>query len=154
MNVFWDIIRKKSRLFVIGTAVYFIVLVLLHWHFSLSWNELLFLIGGAIGIYFLDAAEVIFRVDPSPFRTIVFMGLFAIVGFFIITSSGSFLASGLVLSLYLTQLLWQFGEWMTLKNLNRWYQMLAEPVTPQNQFVIMCIFTAVFIFQTVIFIRS
>ena len=154
MNIFLDIVKKKSPFFVLCTGIYFILLILLHWHLSFSWNILWFCIGGAIGIYFLDAAEVVFHVAPSPFRTIVFMGLFAVVSFFIVTSSGIILATGLVLSLYLTQLLWQYGEWITTKNLDRWYQMLADPVKPKTQCMIMWILIAFFVLQSVMFIRS
>jgi hypothetical protein len=95
----------------------------------------------------------VFSVHPSPFRTIVFVVLFAVVSLFVITSSGSMLAIGLVLSIFLTILLWQVGEWALMKNLNTWYRMLADPVSTSVQRIILYISGIVFLIETIIFIR-
>jgi hypothetical protein len=83
----------------------------------------------------------------------VFAALFALVGLFIVTSSGSMTASGLVLSLYLTMILWQIGEWEIKKNLNDWYRMIAGSVSARIQVWILVGFIAVFLIETLLFIR-
>jgi hypothetical protein len=76
------------------------------------------------------------------------------VSIFIVTSSGSMLAGGLVLSLFLTVLLWQIGEWEIHKNLTDWYRMIAGPpdVKTQQWILVACI--AVFVVLTILFIRQ
>lgn len=105
-------------------------------------------------MYFLETAEEFFHLDPSPFRSVVFVGLFAVVSFFVVSSSGSFLAAGLVLLIYLTLVFWQLGEWMMVKHLNRWYGMVAEPVSPTIQGWIMIVTIVFFFIETVLFLRG
>ena len=63
------------------------------------------------------------------------------------------LASGLVLSLYLSMILWQVGEWELQKNLNGWYRMVAGVVDTKTQLWILLGFVALFIVETLLFIR-
>lgn len=104
------ILQKKPPVFVIIALIYLALTALLKWQLQFSANFIWYLIGGVIGICFLDAAEVFFNLAPSPFRTTIFNWCFAIVSFFVVTSSGSFLGSGLVLSIFLNLLLWQIGK--------------------------------------------
>ncbi|MCL4200124.1 hypothetical protein KJZ67_02135 [Patescibacteria group bacterium] len=67
-----ELIRSKPRIFVYITGVYLLVLVLLKWLTNPSLDALWFFMGGAIGVYFLDAAEIFFGLQPSPFRSHVF----------------------------------------------------------------------------------
>lgn len=105
------IVERKPMIFLYISLAYLILVALLKWFIYLPIASLLYLAGGIIGVYFLDAAEEFFKLSPSPFRSIIFQGLLVIVSLFVITSSGSFLASGLVLTLSLTLLLRQWGNW-------------------------------------------
>lgn len=147
------ILQKKSPTFLIVTMVYLLIVAFGKWTIHPTVDTVQFLAGGLLGMYFLDAAEVVFNVSPSPFRTIVFVALFAVVSLFIITSSGSMLAIGLVLSVFVTILLWQTGEWVLIKNLNTWYRMLADPVPVSVQRIILYLSGIVFLIETIIFIR-
>ena len=148
-----ELIRSKPRIFVYITGVYLLVMVLIKWLTNPSLDALWFFVGGAIGIYFLDAAEIFFGLQPSPFRSIVFGTLFAVVAFFVVTSSASMVGIGLVLSLYLQMLLWQVGEWRVNKNLDSWYRMGAGPVSIYTQRSILIIAFIIFLVETIIFVR-
>jgi hypothetical protein len=84
---------------------------------------------------------------------VVFGALFAAVAFFVVTSSTGTIGSGLVLSLYLQMLLWQIGEWRVNGNVNSWYRMVAGPVLPSTQRLILIVSAVVFFTETFIFIR-
>lgn len=106
-----ELIKRKPPLFVVISVAYLVSVGFLKWQIQPPVWALAYLGGGMLGVYFLDIAEVFFNLVPSPFRTIAFQGLFVLVSFFVVTSSGSFLATGLVLSIYLTMLLRLSFEW-------------------------------------------
>lgn len=143
---------RKPLLFILIPLAYIVLVGLLKWRFRPPIESLMFLLGGAIGIYFLDAAEAFFKLTPSPFRTVLFMGLFAVVSFFVVTSANSLIASGLVLSLYLTMLLWQTGEWRAAGNLNSWYQN-TSPAPLLTQKYLVWGFAVFFLVETFLFVR-
>lgn len=147
------VLRQKPRIFVYISLVYLLIIVLAKWVLHPSLDALWFFLGGAIGVYFLDAAEIFFALNPSPFRSVVFGALFAAVAFFVVTSSTGTIGSGLVLSLYLQILLWQIGEWKVNGNVNSWYRMVAGPVPPSSQRLILIVSAVVFLAETLIFIR-
>jgi len=147
------ILKRKPLLFLIGSLFYVIIVYLFKWNIHPSWNALWFMSGSIIGLYLLEAAEDFFHLEPSPFRSIVFVTLLTIVSFFVVTSSGSYLASGVVLMLCLTLFFLQLGEWVTVKNLHRWYTMLADPIPTKVQFGLLIIFGVCFFIETVLFIR-
>ncbi|MFZ5844999.1 MAG: hypothetical protein ACOY0S_00840 [Patescibacteria group bacterium] len=153
MDKVWQIIRRKPLFFLIASLAYLAVVVFLKWRLGLTFPALLFVSGGVAGIYFLDIAEVVFGISPSPFRSIVFAAPFALVSFFVVTSSGSFLGSGLTLTLYLTLVLWQLGEWKIRGNLMSWYRLVAGPVTVKVQRWLLFLFIAVFMIETYLFVR-
>lgn len=144
---------RKPLLFILIPLAYIILVGLLKWRFRPPIESLMFLAGGTIGIYFLDAAEAFFKLTPSPFRSVVFLGLFAAVSFFVVTSVASFIAGGLVLSLYLIMLMRQIGEWRVNGNLNSWYQMVATTVAVQTQRYILWGFIVLFLIETFLFVR-
>jgi len=75
----------------------------------------------------------------------VFLIGFVVVSLFIATSSGARIAQGLVLSLYLTLILWQIGERQVTGALVQWYPpILAEWGLP--------LFTFIFLIETYLFI--
>lgn len=153
MNKVIEIIRKKPLLFLVVSIGYALGLGVLKWGVSWPPQAALYFVGALIGVYFLDAAEVFFRLTPSPFRSIVFMAGFAVVSFFIVTSSGSFVGSGLVLSLYLSLLMWQIGELQVTGNLNSWYRMVAGAPTLVGQKWMVAAVVAIFLIETYLFVR-
>ena len=85
--------------------------------------------------------------------SIVFAGAFVVLSLFIVTSSNALLADGLVLTLYISMLLWQIGEWQIAGNLNSWYRMVAGPVSIPMQRWGMIIFAVLFLVETLFFLR-
>lgn len=152
MEKILEIVRRKPLIFLFVSLGYLIIVGLLKWHIRPPIGALWFLIGGAVGVYILDAAEVFFALNPSPFRSIIFLAAFVIVSLFIATSSGSLLAQGLVFSLYLTLILWQVGQWQYSGNLNDWYRMMSVPVTQKVQQYVLIAFTLIFFVETYLFL--
>gem|GEM_PF-558737 len=153
MQKLLSFLRSKPFFFFWISILYIVVLYLVKWNIHPTIQALFFGIGSFIGMYFLEAAERFFHLNPSPFRSVVFVVLFSAVSFFVITSSVSYVASGLVLSIFLTLVLWQYGELATVKSLNRWYLMLADPVSPRMQIGVLYIQLLFFVVQTVIFLK-
>jgi len=148
-----QIISRKPLLFLFVSLGYLIVVGLLKWFIHPPLTAVWFILGGVIGVYLLDTAEVFFAITPSPFRSIVFAGAFVILSLFIVTSSNAILADGLVLTLYLTMLLWQLGEWQITGNLNTWYRMIEGPVSVPLQKWGMILFAVLFFVETLLFLR-
>lgn len=148
-----QIISRKPLLFLFLSLAYVGLLAFVKWFIHPPIGALWFIAGGAIGVYLLDAAEVFFAITPSPFRSIVFAVGFVILSLFVVTSANSMLAAGLVLSLYVTMLLWQVGEWQIAGNLNTWYRMIDGSVSVPLQKWGMIIFAALFVVETLLFLR-
>jgi len=146
------IVQRKPPLFLLISIGYLLLAGILKWNIHPNFSSLTFIIGGLLGIYFLDIAEVFFSLQPSPFRSVVFVAGLIIVSLFVITSSGSMLASGLVLSLFLTLLLWQIGEWELHKNLSDWYRMISGTVSNKTQQWILWATALIFIVETLLFV--
>ena len=153
MEKIQETIRRKPLLFLFVSLGYLAVVAFFRWNIHPTINTALFLLGGVVGIYFLDISEVFFHLDPSPFRSIVFAVAFAAVSLFIITSSTSLLAGGLVLSLYLSLILWQVGEWQINGHLRSWYRMVAGEVTVPTQRLLLAAFILFFFIETFLFAR-
>lgn len=153
MDTIAALIRQKPRIFVYISCVYLLIVIVAKWLLHPSLDALWFFSGGLIGIYFLDAAELFFALNPSPFRSIVFGALFAVVTFFVVTSSTSAIGTGLVLSLFLQLLLWQVGEWNMAGNVNSWYAMVAGPVSLSAQRSVFAVSVALFLIVTYLGIR-
>lgn len=148
-----EIIRRKPTFFIIASLIYILSTAALHWGKSPNLDTLLYILGGMLGIVFLDIAEVFFQLNPSPFRSMLFFAAFIGVSFFIVSSSGSALAGGLVLSLYLTLLIWQIGEWRLQSSLNSWYRMIALPIDHTVQRNILIGTIIIFFIETLVFVR-
>ena len=153
LEILKEIIRRKPQFFLIASLGYLLVTAFIKWGLSAEIGTLLYILGGITGIYFLDLAEVFFHLNPSPFRSMVFVGAFVIVSLFITTSSNAMEASGLVLSLYLTLVLWQVGQWQIHGNLDSWYTQVAGKISLPVQRAILIGFVLIFVFQTFLFIR-
>lgn len=153
MKKIFQILFKKPSIYLLTTALYLAFTAFFKWPafaHSIPWYAL----GVILGIYFLDFAEAFFHIVPSPFRSVVFQTAFGIVSLFIVTSSASYLAKGLVLSLYLQIAILQIGEWKVMKSLSGWYRMISPPVPTRVQLWGLVVYLAVFIIETFLFIRS
>jgi len=148
-----EIIRKKPLFFLLVSLGYLVLVGFLKWTIHPTLDTALFISGGLLGVYFLDFAEVFFRLNPSPFRSVVFAASFVVVSLFVVTSSGSMVSSGLVLSLYLSLILWQVGEWQIHGNLTTWYLMVSGSVSMWTQKLLLAGFIVVFLMETFLFIR-
>lgn len=148
-----SILKRKPFFFLLVSLGYLVLVGFIRWGVRPPLDAAIFLLGGLIGVYFLDAAEIFFRLTPSPFRSVLFAALFMLVSFFVVTSSGSFLATGLVLSLYLTMILWQVGEWQTRHSAESWFRLWATPVSGGTQLAAMIAFLVFFLLETFLFVR-
>ena len=146
------IIKRRPPMLLVLPLVYLFMMALVKWQLSPQIGTVYFLVGGVVGLFFMDAAEVFFKLEPSPFRSILFAAGLAVVSTFLITSSDSFTAIGLVLSLSLNIILWQLGEWQLRKNMNSWYQLIAVQVKPEVQRVISACFVLLFLIQSLLFV--
>lgn len=148
-----EIIQRKPLFFFLFSLGYLLLTGLIKWGIHPTTGTALFVVGGLLGIYFLDIAEVFFHLNPSPFRSIIFVIAFIIVSLFIVTSSGSMVTSGLVLSLYVTIMLWQIGQWQIQHNLTDWYRMVNGTVSLKTQEWMLYGTIGLFIIETLLFVR-
>ena len=147
-------ISEKEFIYVLLLLIYGLLVYIFKWGFIFRLSTLTFFVGIVIGIYFLDIAEEVFNIRPSPFRSIVFCGAFVFTAIFILTSSGSYLASGLVLSVFITLIIWMINDFKYAGNLDSWYQMISGQVSKNIQYYIMIGFVALFFVSTYLFIRA
>jgi len=153
MEKIQKIIQSKPTWILLLIVSYILILGILKWRLTPDITTVFYLLGGVFGVYFMDLAEMIFDIHPSPFRTIIFTVLFGVVSFFVVTSSGSMFASGLVLALYFTLLLDQAEEWQTQSNLNRWYTMIRPVPAPSMQLWIVLVTSLLLVGEILLFIR-
>ena len=153
MDKLKQIVTSKPLWIVLLIFAYIVILGILKWQLKPDITTVYYLLGGIVGIYFMDAAEEAFSIHPSPFQSIIFVVLFGVVSFFVITSSGNMFASGLVLSLFFTLLLDQAQEWQERKNLDRWYSLVSSPPPIRTQQWIVLGTVLFLVLETVLFIR-
>jgi len=153
MDKLKSIIISKPRWIVLLIFSYILILGILKWRFTPDLTTVYYLAGGLFGVFFMDIADLIFTIHPSPFRSIIFVILFSVVSFFIVTSSGSMFAIGLVLSLYFTLLLLAAEEWQASGNLDVWYSLVKGPPGVKMQQVTVIGIALVLVIETLIFIR-
>ncbi|MCX8009327.1 MAG: hypothetical protein N3A54_06575 [Patescibacteria group bacterium] len=145
-------ILKKPLILIIIPVIYVFIVSLSKWRLNFSFDIILFFIGGIVSIYLIDIAEELVSLNPSPFRSIVFVIGLVITGFYILTSTQEMIASGLVLGLLLNRLLFQISEWKIRKNLHAWYVMHVGDVPTSIQRVGVIVLGVLFFLQTIIFI--
>lgn len=150
---FLVIIQRKPLRFSLTITGYLLVVGLIKWGISPTISAFWYLIGGGVGIYFMDLAEDFFRLHPSPFRSVVFAWGLALVGVFVVTSSDSYLGKGLVMATYLTLLLWQIGQWRIGGNLDNWYRQVTGVVSGSWQKRFLGGYIALFLALTWLFVR-
>lgn len=148
------IIKRRPPMLLVIPLLYLVAVCLVKWQLTPRPGMFLFLLGGAMGLFFMDAAEVFFKLNPSPFRSVLFAAGLALISTFLVTSSESFVAVGLVLTLSLNLLLWQVGEWQVHQQLHSWYRMIAVPVRPEVQRLITAGFVLLFCVHTLLFLAG
>lgn len=153
MNNVKQLLKGRPFSLLLYTGIYIVILGFLRWKLTPDITMLYYALGGLLGVYFMDIAELIFDIRPSPFHSVVFLALFAAVSFFVVTSSGNLFAIGLVLSMFFNLLFSQVNEWMIRHDLSSWFTMVDASVSPRIQFWIMAATGVVLVFESVIFIR-
>jgi hypothetical protein len=148
------VIRRKPRLFFFIIGTYLLLTVFSRWKLDLKPEIFFYLAGGIIGTFVLDLAEEFFQLHPSPFRSVLFIFAFIPVSFFIVTSSGSFFASGIVMAIHLTLLIWQAGELRIRGNLESWYRLIAALPPIMNQRLVLAGQAVLLLVLAIIFSRS
>lgn len=86
-----------------------------------------FILGGVVGIGLLPMAERHIHIQPSPFRSIVFVGGYIATAFFIATSATGSIGKGLVLGMGPLLFLYQLEAYIAHGSLSDWYQLTTVP---------------------------
>src|SRR3989344_4517909 len=98
---YFSYLKMPSYPIIAGTVIYALVLSLVKWRLQFNFDILYFLGGSIIGLFLLDTIEAFLGGKQSVFRTVFFEGVLAVAGFFVITSSGSLVGSGVTLTFFL-----------------------------------------------------
>ncbi len=147
-------IVKKPPLLVIIPIIYFFLILFSKWKFALPIDALYFFLGGLLGVYLIDIAEEFFKLQPSPFRTTLFVLALTVIGFYTISSTREAMAAGVVLGLLMTIFLFQVSEWRIRKNLDSWYQMYMWHISGTGQKIGLFLLGMVLLFETIMFITN
>lgn len=134
------------------TLLYLFIIVLLHWRFKISFDIIYFVAGGIMGVYFLDLADMVFKINPSPYRNVFFQAAFVLMTLFVLTSSGSLFGAGLVFSIYLSMIT---GQWLEIKKSGRidgWFALIKTPIASASQIAYLCVITIVFALLNFLFV--
>lgn len=123
-------VMQKPPLQVILPIMLFFVLILAKWQLSFPFAALWFFLGGVLGIYLIDIAEELFKLQPSPFRSLLFVVSLFILSFYIVTSTPEFLARGLSFSVYLSLFLLYATDWNEHHSTHSWFRMLFSNIPP------------------------
>lgn len=143
----------KQRILVGG--VYLTILTVLRWGLKPDFGIIFFLMGGVLGIYFLEIAEKFFKVrlgEKSAFKNVLVQGVCLVLVFFVLTSSGSLFGSGMVLTLFLQMLFLQSQELKQTGNLNSWFWVIKTEVSPFRQKIYLSVISGIFILLNLLFV--
>ena len=118
-------LKIPSYPIIAGSVIYALGLSLVKWRLQFAFDTVYFLGGSIIGMLLLDTIEAFLGGKQSVFRTIFFESILAIAGFFVITSSGSLVGSGVMLAFFLRFVIEQvtefqvagIGHWITASNI-------------------------------------
>ena len=136
---------------IIFTTLYIFAMVFLKWGLEFDVNIILFSGGAMVGLILLDVFDVLFpEITISP-RTIIGEVVFIVLSLFVITSSGSIVGSGVVLSLFLRILIEQVGEFITTKGISSWFTRAHLDPSPSIEQVVLWGGVVLFIIETYIF---
>lgn len=144
-----NLLADKKLLII--TLTYFLFLIFWHWGLQPSLGIIFFLAGGLAGIYFLDLADALFALSPSPFKNVLFQSIFVPFTLFVLTSSGSLFGAGLVLSIFLGMI---YSQWLTYRqngNLNSWFGVIKREILVKNQQIYLWVMSGLFIFLSLLF---
>lgn len=149
------IILNKKAEEVLLTAVYTAAIVLVKWGIKPSWDMLWFVIGATIGLFLFEIGEELFKITPSPFRSILFYAGFLAVAVFVVTSSGNPIVTGLILAMYIDMADILIREWHQNGKLDQsWFNQLNLEISAVNQRNLIYLYLGVFVFLTFQFIRQ
>lgn len=143
---------KVDRKVLALTLVYLVCLIFLHWRLKPALASFFLLAGGVLGVIFLDLADVLFKISPSPFRNVLFQTVFVPFSFFVLTSSGSLFGQGLVLSIFLSMLISQWRELSQTGNLYNWFAIIKRNVDQKTQKGYWMIMVGIFSFLSLLFL--
>jgi hypothetical protein len=144
--------RRTSLLLLIITVSYLLFLTILRWKTNLDWRILFFLGGGILGVYFLDLADILFKISPSPFKNVLFQAIFVPFSLFVLTSSGSLFGAGLIFSIFLSMLFGQWQEFGKSGNISNWFWIVKVDFPPKTQQIYFAVMSGIFIFLSLLFI--
>ena len=147
-----DKILKKPPLFVLLPISLLFILLLLKWQFTFPIISLTFFLGGVIGIYLLEIAEVFVNSHPSPFRTMLFMLLLGVTTFYTISSTNSYFAKGICLFLLLDLVMKYTLQWKKGSSLDEWFSLLFDNLNSQVKKTSGWFVLGIYIFLCVVFI--
>lgn len=143
---------KKRKRELVATPIYLLTVILLRWKLHPDLGILYFLAGGIVGVYFLDLADMVFKINPSPYRNVFFQAAFVLMALFVLTSSGSLFGAGLVFSIYLSMIT---GQWLEIKKSGRidgWFALIKTPIAPVSQIAYLCVITIIFALLNFLFV--
>ncbi|MFH0864355.1 MAG: hypothetical protein V1858_04710 [Candidatus Gottesmanbacteria bacterium] len=165
---------KTDRQLFISTIIYLLLLIFMRWRFHPTLDIFFFLAGGIFGIQFLDLAEVIFKdlsvkavpssippaepasiigtQEKSSFRNVLCQVVFVPLSLFMITSSGSLFGTGLVLSVFLSMLYWQWQEYSTSGKIASWFWVIKTEIDQKTQQIYLAIMGGIFILLSLLFV--
>lgn len=143
---------KKQYLPLLITVFYLIFLIIFHWGFKVKPEILLFLAGGILGVYFLDLADVLFKISPSPFKNVLFQAIFVPFSLFVLTSSGSLFGTGLVLLIFGNMLLSQWQEFAKNGNIGSWFWIVKKEFDISTQQLYFAVMVGIFVLLSLLFI--
>lgn len=146
-----DEIKKKERELII-TGVYLLIIVLLHWRLKISFDIVYFVAGGIIGVYFLDLADMVFKINPSPYRNVFFQAAFVLMALFVLTSSGSLFGAGLVFAIYFSMIMSQALELREKGNLNGWFSLIKKEIPLNGQKIYLTMVFLIFLLLNLLFV--
>lgn len=103
------------------TIIYFAVFSLIRDGLSFDLPRLTFLLGVISSLPFISAVEAFLYLKTSIYRSFIFQFILLIVVVFALTSSINNFGKGLVLSLFLSQLIIQAKQFMKEGNIASWF---------------------------------
>lgn len=133
----------------IAAIVYAVVMVFLKWGTELTFDAVFLVVGILIGLVLLDVVDSLFPSAKPLLHSVVGAVIIGIAGFFVVTSSGSILGSGVVLSLLLRVLSEQITEYMATGQIMSWFatkqSVLVQQLTMVVSMTMLLLFSYIFI---------
>ncbi len=144
-------LKIPSYPIITGTVIYALVLSLVKWRLQFNFDILFFLGGSIIGLFLLDTIEAFLGGRQSVFRTVFFEGILSVAGFFVITSSGSLVGSGVVLAFFLRFLIEQTTEYQTI-GIGHWITASTIATSKLREEILLITTAALFVILSLLFL--